>query len=67
MKLTVNGEEISLDRELSVAELLAHIGLADEKVMACAVDGVVVKKAEWDSRKLQEGQKVELLNFVGGG
>ena len=67
MNLTVNGEEIIIDGELTVTELLAHIGLSDDKVMACAVDGTVVKKAEWGSKKLEDGQKVELLNFVGGG
>jgi sulfur carrier protein len=67
MKILLNGEEIVMDCEPTIAGLLAHIGLSDEKVMACAVDGVIVKKAEWDSKTLSDDQKVELLNFVGGG
>jgi len=67
MKLSVNGEEISVDKELTVTELLTHIGLSEDKVMACAVDGMVVKKVDWDLKKVVEGQKIELLNFVGGG
>jgi sulfur carrier protein len=67
MKLLVNGEEMVVDGELNISQFLAHLQLSQDKVMACAVDGIIVKKAEWDSKMLDEGQKVELLNFVGGG
>jgi sulfur carrier protein len=67
MKILVNGEEIVVDSVLTIVQLLEHLQLSQDKVMACAVDGVIVKKAEWDSKMLNEGQKVELLNFVGGG
>jgi sulfur carrier protein len=36
-------------------------------VMAVAVNMNIVKKDDWDSFKLSQDDKVELLQFVGGG
>jgi sulfur carrier protein len=38
-----------------------------EKVMAAAVNMEIVKKEDWDKKTLKEGDKIELLQFVGGG
>jgi len=38
-----------------------------EKVMACAVNMNIVKKEEWDRFVPAEGDKIEMLHFVGGG
>jgi len=35
--------------------------------MASAVNMEVVKKEQWQSHTLKEGDKVEFLRFVGGG
>ena len=35
--------------------------------MAVAVNMKIVKKDDWDKFILNEGDKVEALNFVGGG
>lgn len=67
MKIYVNGDEYECAENCTIIALLEQLSLPNEKVMACAVDGVIVKKDEWISRKLSCGQKVELLNFVGGG
>jgi len=67
MNISVNGEKYELRKRATVDDLLVQLGLSSEKVMACAVDGMIVKKDEWTIFELSEGQKVELLNFVGGG
>ena len=67
MKLFVNGEEFDVANGITVQKLLEHLDLHEDKVMACAVDGVIVKKDQWSSFVLVEEQKLELLNFVGGG
>jgi len=38
-----------------------------EKVMAAAVNMEIVKKEQWPEHELHEGDRVELLHFVGGG
>jgi len=46
--------------------LLQELGI-EEKTMASAVNMQVVKKEQWDTHTLNEGDKVEFLHFVGGG
>jgi sulfur carrier protein len=65
MKLIVNGEEKNT-KSTTVQHLLDELGI-DEKVMAAAVNMNVVKKENWSTHELQENDKVEFLQFVGGG
>ncbi|WP_456380657.1 sulfur carrier protein ThiS [Hydrogenimonas sp.] len=66
MKLIVNGEEKSFDEGVTLAQVIEKLGIAD-KVMAAAVNMEVVKKEKWSSFVPKEGDKIELLHFVGGG
>jgi sulfur carrier protein len=66
VKITVNGEEKEYAEGTSLALLINDLGIK-VKVMAAAVNMNVVKKDDWESHMLQEGDKVELLHFVGGG
>lgn len=65
MKLVVNGKEQSTEAK-TVQDLINELKL-DQKVMATAVNMSVVKKENWDSFELKEGDKLEFLEFVGGG
>ena len=66
MNIIVNGEERSCAEGTTVAALVHELGIK-VKVMAAAVNMEVVKKDDWQSRILQENDRVELLHFVGGG
>jgi len=66
MKLIINGDEKEVKDGLSVSQILDELQIKD-KTMAVAVDMQVVKKEDWDKKVLQNGQKVEFLQFVGGG
>ncbi|WP_456449516.1 sulfur carrier protein ThiS [Hydrogenimonas sp.] len=66
MKLIVNGEEKSFDEGVTLAQVIEKLGIAD-KVIAAAVNMEVVKKEKWSSFVPKEGDKIELLHFVGGG
>ena len=65
MKLIVNGEE-KITQSKTVQNLLDELDIND-KVMAAAVNMNVVKKENWSSFELSENDKVEFLQFVGGG
>ena len=65
MKIILNGEEATttaktLDEFIKSQEI-------QNQVMAAAVNMEIVKKSDWDSFELKNGDKVELLRFVGGG
>jgi len=66
MKIVVNGEEKTFDDGITLADIIEKLGIAD-KVMAAAVNMEVVKKDGWSSFVPKEGDKIELLHFVGGG
>ena len=66
MKIVVNGEEKMFADGTTLAVIIEKLGIAD-KVMAAAVNMEVVKKDNWSSFVPKEGDKIELLHFVGGG
>ena len=66
MKVTVNGEVRECAEGTTLASLIDDLGIK-VKVMAAAVNMNVVKKDDWESYVLQDGDKIELLHFVGGG
>lgn len=66
ISIVVNGKNMSIEKDTNLYELIEFLKISD-KVMAAAVNMNIVKKDEWENYKLQEGDKVELLNFVGGG
>ncbi|MFT7002862.1 MAG: sulfur carrier protein [Sulfurimonas sp.] len=66
MNVIVNGETRICEHETTLAKLLKELSL-DGKVMAAAVNMEIVKQNEWDSYILKDSDKLELLDFVGGG
>ena len=68
MKLTVNGKEIETVPDITVETLLAQSLKTDARDgIAVAVNGEVVPRGTWGQRRLQEGDKVEIIRAVQGG
>jgi len=66
MKIIVNGQEKEFKQDTTLSELLNELSLTG-KVMAAAVNMDIVKQDSWDKHILVDGDKLELLDFVGGG
>jgi len=66
MNIVVNGKEIDTKDNITIENLLKELKVED-KVMAVAVNMEIVKKDNWSSYEVKEGDKIELLHFVGGG
>jgi len=64
--ITLNGEAHELPRPLTVSELLAHLQI-DSRRVAIELNLVVLKRAAFDTTVVNEGDQVEIVNFVGGG
>jgi sulfur carrier protein len=62
----VNGEPRTLRVGACVAELIETLGLGGRK-LAVAVNREVVPRAQYGARRLVEGDRVEILEAVGGG
>lgn len=66
MKITVNGESMDFEKQLSLLEIMKQLKIEDQ-VMAAAVNMEVVKKDLWQEFAPKEGDAIEMLHFVGGG
>ena len=66
MTVIVNGNEKQIEDGATLLALLQQLNL-EGKVMAAAVNMEIVKQDQWDQHKLVDGDKLELLDFVGGG
>jgi thiamine biosynthesis protein ThiS len=66
VKVLVNGEEREIDEGATVADLLRLLAHAPERV-AVELNREVVRRAQWAETALGEGDRVEVVHFVGGG
>ena len=66
MRITLNGDPFEAAGPLTVSQLLAHLGI-DSRRVAVEHNEVVLKRATFDSTVLADGDRVEIVNFVGGG
>ncbi len=66
MRVTLNGEAREIPEGISVAGLLAHLGVKAPRV-AVEVNEAVVTRDQYDARGLKAGDAVEIVAFVGGG
>ncbi|MDR3347689.1 MAG: sulfur carrier protein ThiS [Helicobacteraceae bacterium] len=66
MMIIVNGENREVDQSITIARLLNELGVIN-KVIACALNTEIIKADCWDKTALKEGDRIELLAFVGGG
>ena len=66
MKIIVNSEEQVFDEGITLLEIVRFFKI-EEKVMALAVNMQIVKKDKWKEYIVQDGDRLEMLQFVGGG
>lgn len=66
INIIINGHERKIKQNTTIKKLLEDLKVLD-KTMAVAVNMKIIKKDNWDKYILNENDKVEALNFVGGG
>jgi sulfur carrier protein len=66
MKATVNGEARELPDGLTVGNLLETLGAARTGV-AVARNDCIVRRSEYDSVRIGDGDRVEIIKAVAGG
>jgi thiamine biosynthesis protein ThiS len=65
MRIILNGEETVITSPTLLA-MVVEQGFTPDTLIA-EVNLELIKKDDWDQTPLAEGDKVELLSFVGGG
>jgi thiamine biosynthesis protein ThiS len=66
MKLQINGEERTFDEQFTLARLVEFLGMAADRV-AVELNRDVIPRSRWAETTLKDGDKLELVHFVGGG
>ena len=66
MKLTINGELVEVPDSLTIRGLLEHLGLTSGPV-AVEQNLEVVPRASHEVTAVNDGDRTEVVHFVGGG
>jgi sulfur carrier protein len=66
MKVTINGQVRDVPDDLTVHALVEHLGLSEGPV-AVEINQVIVTRARHAEHRVQSGDVVEIVHFVGGG
>jgi thiamine biosynthesis protein ThiS len=64
--ITLNGETRKVPEEIILDGLIELLRLPRKRV-AIELNESVVRRAEWPSTTVRDGDKLEIVHFVGGG
>ncbi len=65
MKLIINGEERDFAAS-TLAALIAQLGIKADRI-AVELNRQIVSRDRWDQTALRDGDRLEIVHFVGGG
>ncbi len=66
MQLIINGEERRFDELASLAALVEQLGMKGDRV-AVELNREIVPRPRWSETPLHDGDRLEIVHFVGGG
>lgn len=64
--IILNGEPRKLAEELDLESLIEHFSLPHKRI-AVELNNNVISRSEWGAVKVNDGDKLEVVHFVGGG
>ncbi len=66
MQVLINGETRNIENELNLRQLLEKLELPMTRI-AIELNKDVVRKKDWETIKISDADKIEIIHFVGGG
>jgi thiamine biosynthesis protein ThiS len=66
MVLHINGEQKEFPEGLTLAALVAQLGMKPDRV-AVELNQSIVQRGQWEHTALHTGDQLEIVHFVGGG
>jgi len=61
-----NGKAVQIPAGMNISGLVSHYKLTPSMVMV-EVNGTVILRKDWETTRLQHGDRVELVRVVAGG
>ena len=65
-KIQLNGKKITVKQKVSLFDLLKKYQL-DKKKVAIELNGSIISKDKFKKKMLINGDKIEIVHFIGGG
>ena len=65
-KIQLNGKKLKIHTNLSVKDLLKKYRLREEKI-AIELNGTILPKQQYKKKKIKNNDKIEIVQFIGGG
>jgi len=65
-KIQLNGRKVSIKQKISIFDLLKKHKLDDRKV-AVELNGTVITKNRYKKKLIKNNDKIEIVQFIGGG
>ncbi len=66
MTLTINGESRDFAEITTLSDLVSHLGMKADRV-AIELNRELIRRDRWAETKISDGDKLEIVHFVGGG
>ena len=66
MRVIINGEAHECAEDASLSSLVEQLGMRGDR-LAIELNREIVTRAHWPETVLQEGDRLEIVHFVGGG
>ena len=67
MKLSINGIQDEIPAGLTIHALLYHKDVESPDMVSVALNGTILKREEFPTILIKEGDDIEFLYFMGGG
>jgi sulfur carrier protein len=67
MKIEINGDAAEVTDGLTVSELLVEKNVKMPDMVSVELNGEILDRGKFEETKVNEGDKIEFLYFMGGG
>ncbi|MBO6480217.1 MAG: sulfur carrier protein ThiS [Pelagibacteraceae bacterium] len=65
-KIQLNGKKVKIQRNLSIKDLIKKYRLKENKI-AIELNGTILPKDHYKNKKVKNNDKIEIVQFIGGG
>jgi len=66
MQITLNGKITNIEKNVKISYLLKKYNI-DPNMVAIEINLEILPVSQYEEREIKEGDKIELVEFVGGG
>ena len=64
--ITLNGEQLPIESNIDLETLVDQLELPAKR-LAVEMNGNVIRRADWPQTTVNDGDRIEVVHFVGGG